>query len=417
MPAFDVFLSHNSKEKEEVLRLARELKSRGISVWLDVWQLRPGTDWQAHLEEIVATCKSAIVCLGSSGVGPWEDPEMKALLRRFVNDKKSGELLPIIPVLLPGAAGNARLPAFLETFHAVDLRGGLSREGLDKLQWGITGKRPESLLMSDSAAETKKRSSGWIRALVLLCLIALAGYFGVKYADQRWPNWHGIIKSSPQPTTSDQRVVADEHLNYTFSPEDFPFVPGSEGGALASIKIESEPTIGGLSLPGIGVIIGQQVSAEEIAQGKLMWRGSIDPTSQQFPPASFSFRVNDGEHLSETASTFTIDYASSRFVGSWKPVDPSETTRLVIRRLADKLTIDILDSSSPNPKISLTTITQDATDGQLTLANDTETMVQRYHLSLGTEDILMVSGESGNKETLARIGTALFVLGQFEREN
>ena len=82
------------------------------------------------LEEIIANCKSPAVCVGDDGIGPWQDPEMKALLRRFVNEKKTGNIVPIIPVLLPGAPGDVKLPPFLEEFTWVDLRDGFVRKVL-----------------------------------------------------------------------------------------------------------------------------------------------------------------------------------------------------------------------------------------------------------------------------------------------
>jgi hypothetical protein len=139
--SFDVFLSHNSKDKPAVRTLAAALKQRGLSVWLDECELRPGLTWQDALEDIVIGCKSATVCFGSSGVGPWEEPEMQALLRRFVNDKKVGNVVPIIPVLLPGAPSDVKLPLFLEAFTWVDLRRGLTPDGLELLRWGITGEK------------------------------------------------------------------------------------------------------------------------------------------------------------------------------------------------------------------------------------------------------------------------------------
>lgn len=139
---FDVFLSHNSVDKPAVLTLGTALKQRGLSVWLDEWELRPGLPWQDALEEIVGGCKAAMVCVGGSGVGPWEEPEMRALLRRFVSEKKIGNIVPIIPVLLPGAPPAVKLPPFLEDFTFVDLRGGLTAKALKKLQWGITGEKP-----------------------------------------------------------------------------------------------------------------------------------------------------------------------------------------------------------------------------------------------------------------------------------
>lgn len=140
--SFHVFLSHNSKDKPDVKRLGEALKIRNLTVWLDEWELRPGLSWQDALEDIISNCKSAAVCVGDNGIGPWEDPEMKALLRRFVAEKKTGNILPIIPVLLPGAPDDVKLPLFLEGFTWVDLREGLKKDGLDRLEWGITGVRP-----------------------------------------------------------------------------------------------------------------------------------------------------------------------------------------------------------------------------------------------------------------------------------
>jgi len=139
---FDVFLSHNSKDKPDVKRVGEALKKRGISVWLDEWELRPGHSWQEGLEHIVTTCKSAAVFVGENRMGPWEDPEMKALLRRFVEEKKSGNVVPVIPILLPNAPDGLKLPLFLEEFTWVDLRDGVKKDGLDRLVWGITGTKP-----------------------------------------------------------------------------------------------------------------------------------------------------------------------------------------------------------------------------------------------------------------------------------
>lgn len=50
---FDVFLSHNSKDKPAVRTLGTALKQRGLSVWLDEWELRPGTLWQNAPEDVV----------------------------------------------------------------------------------------------------------------------------------------------------------------------------------------------------------------------------------------------------------------------------------------------------------------------------------------------------------------------------
>jgi len=133
---FDVFLSHNSSDKRTVRRLARKLKATGLNVWFDEWELIPGRPWQKALEEIVAKTQSAVVLVGPDGVGPWEDYEMRACLSEFVRRDIS-----VIPVLLPGAPQKPDLPLFLKQFTWVDMRKGLRKTGIDRLLWGITGKR------------------------------------------------------------------------------------------------------------------------------------------------------------------------------------------------------------------------------------------------------------------------------------
>src|SRR5829696_7175451 len=135
--AFDVFLSHNSKDKPAIRKIAQALRDRGLRPWLDEWELIPGHPWQEALEEIIQTAQSAAILVGRDGLGSWEDREMRACLEDFVQRE-----LPVIPVLLPGAPEKPDLPLFLRAHTWVDLRGGLTEEGLDRLSWGITGKKP-----------------------------------------------------------------------------------------------------------------------------------------------------------------------------------------------------------------------------------------------------------------------------------
>jgi hypothetical protein len=61
---------------------------------------------------------------------------MQGALRLAVKDKR-----PVIPVLLPGAPSQPELPMFLGNRTWVDLRNGLSSDGLERLKWGITGRK------------------------------------------------------------------------------------------------------------------------------------------------------------------------------------------------------------------------------------------------------------------------------------
>lgn len=137
MPAaFDVLLSYNSKDRAVVRQLKTALERRGLRPWLDRDELIPGRPWQEALEVIIETAKAAAALVGKDGIGPWSTREIRGCLSEFVERG-----MPVIPVLLPGASKKPTLPAFLKQFTWVDLRQGLSKEGLDQLVWGIKGKK------------------------------------------------------------------------------------------------------------------------------------------------------------------------------------------------------------------------------------------------------------------------------------
>jgi len=157
MPAeFDVFLSHNSQDKPVVEEIAVRLRAEGLSVWLDEWELRPGFPWQEGLEEGVRASRAVAVFVGASGLGAWEEPEMRAFLAR-----SRRETIPVIPVLLPGCPDSPKLSLFLEALTWVDLREGVTEEGLAKLIWGITGTKDDP---QPPVATGKRKRRGFLIA-------------------------------------------------------------------------------------------------------------------------------------------------------------------------------------------------------------------------------------------------------------
>jgi WD40 repeat protein len=132
---FDVFLCHNAADKPAVRLLAQRLREHGILPWLDENELRPGRDWQEELERQIRNIRTAVVFVGPSGTGPWQSREMRAFLNEFAERG-----CPVIPVLLPQAAA-PELPVFLRSMTWVDLRTQDS-DGIERLIWGITGRKP-----------------------------------------------------------------------------------------------------------------------------------------------------------------------------------------------------------------------------------------------------------------------------------
>lgn len=137
MPEFDVFLSHNSKDKPSVRTLKNKLEEdHGLKCWLDEEELPPGVPWQPLLEKGIRNSKSVAVLVGNDGEGPWQAEETMAALELAVREQ-----LPVIPALLPSAPQKPDLPMFLANRGWVDLRGGLKKDDVDKLVWGVTGKK------------------------------------------------------------------------------------------------------------------------------------------------------------------------------------------------------------------------------------------------------------------------------------
>ena len=70
---YDVFLSHNNRDKPTVEALAQRLHAVGVSAFLDKWHLIPGQPWQEALEDALDESSTCAVFLGPEGLGPWQN--------------------------------------------------------------------------------------------------------------------------------------------------------------------------------------------------------------------------------------------------------------------------------------------------------------------------------------------------------
>jgi hypothetical protein len=141
--SFHVFLSHSSADKPAVEELARRLAKEGIQGWLDKWHLIPGDTWQAAIAKALAESETCAVFVGPSGMGPWQNEEMRAAIDRRVDE--SDRRFRVIPVLLPGAerAERSSLPTFLAAMTWVEFRDSLDdADAFHRLLCGIRGVEP-----------------------------------------------------------------------------------------------------------------------------------------------------------------------------------------------------------------------------------------------------------------------------------
>ena len=142
---FDVFLSHNSKDKPVVRQIQGMLEARGLKVWIDEKDLVPGRRWIPALEDAIQKTITFAVCIGENGIGPWVRPEIEGALLEHVDRQ-----LPVIPVLLPDAPAKVDLPLFLRAFTWVDLRPGLTEAALNRLEQGIREKEKSTPVAAPS---------------------------------------------------------------------------------------------------------------------------------------------------------------------------------------------------------------------------------------------------------------------------
>jgi GTPase SAR1 family protein len=121
---FHLFLCHNSKDKEEVRRLAATLRDEGILPWMDERGVLAGGQIVPELERVIDRAPAAAVIVGPHSMGPWQRQEYYAILQRFIEHREESgrKRLVLIPTLLPGAPKPEELPRFLRGFSWVDFR-------------------------------------------------------------------------------------------------------------------------------------------------------------------------------------------------------------------------------------------------------------------------------------------------------
>jgi WD40 repeat protein len=121
---FDVFLSHNSRDKPTVERIAEKLKRAGLEPWLDKWWLTPGGSWQEELVEGLRASAACAVFVGPSDIGEWENQELAVALDRAAKDRTFRVFLVLLPGL-PEPFDPTALSPFVSTRTWVDLRKGI----------------------------------------------------------------------------------------------------------------------------------------------------------------------------------------------------------------------------------------------------------------------------------------------------
>jgi hypothetical protein len=172
---FDLFLSHNSVDKPWVLRLKQALEERGLTVWLDRDEIRPGDLFVGALEQGLLESRAvALVISPESLCSGWVREEYSRVLALTHG---GDERVQLIPVLLR----DVELPGLLADHSWVDFRdASLVEQDLDKLIWGATGKKPNA-----SPVKPLKRRALLDRRLAAELIISYPRQVGSRRVDVR----------------------------------------------------------------------------------------------------------------------------------------------------------------------------------------------------------------------------------------
>jgi len=154
-------LSYNHKDKESAFRVASRLKDAlgqyAVHLWVDAWELPPGSRWQPLILKALKESMAMVVVVGPNGLGNWHEVVIQA-----AQYKQGGRKIPIIYVLLPGGSEEWCADLGPRTRYSyVGFRDGLDNElEFGRLIWAITGEKPEALSTLERLLVEEKPEAG-----------------------------------------------------------------------------------------------------------------------------------------------------------------------------------------------------------------------------------------------------------------
>lgn len=112
---FDVFLSHNSKDKPRIRKLAERLRDDGVRVWYDEWEIRSGDVIFQKIESGLEAARSLVLAMSPHAFGSdWVGMERTTVMHRDPMNKERR----FIPLLLE----DCDMPDTIRRFRYVDWR-------------------------------------------------------------------------------------------------------------------------------------------------------------------------------------------------------------------------------------------------------------------------------------------------------
>ncbi len=137
-----LFLSHSSKDREAVLRLAKDLRKRGISVWLDEWEIDVGDPITEKIQSGLSHAQYVAVWLTKDSVNSgWVTKEWHTKIYQEIGSKEV--------LVLPLLGEKCEIPFFLSDKKYADFYFSYD-SGLSELTRALSRKKPKPKPISRS---------------------------------------------------------------------------------------------------------------------------------------------------------------------------------------------------------------------------------------------------------------------------
>jgi hypothetical protein len=154
------FLSYSRSDERFALRFAKDLRSRGVAMWVDQLDIRPSEHWDRAIEKAVRNCRGLVVIISPRSVA--SDNVADEISYALENGKS------VLPVMIEKCS----LPLRITRMHVIDASAGYERavqQCVAELQRAASGVR------GDKVAETPSQLRPEAIATVKRQLAAIMG--------------------------------------------------------------------------------------------------------------------------------------------------------------------------------------------------------------------------------------------------
>jgi hypothetical protein len=118
-----IFISHNAKDKATARLLASMFADRGISVWFDEWQIKPGESITGGIEKGIEESDVFLLMWSAAAkASKWVETELRAAIRRGVDDTA----VRLIPIMID----DTPLPMLVADYRGFKLEKADNLEGI-----------------------------------------------------------------------------------------------------------------------------------------------------------------------------------------------------------------------------------------------------------------------------------------------